>query len=734
MFILALCTGALLYVLIAGDRAIQRIDNQVSHTYAVISNAREVSALIEGMLAAQRGYIVTRDEKFMDNYRRRRDRVSELIVNLSKLTNDNKSQTIRLDEIRHHFNAFSVKLEQRAQNFTITRSAKIIMNDLEEIDGLKETILKVNNEVLREEYGILDQYVHKIEVQKSNYFITLMIGICTTALALLVFNFFLLSAQRKKTYIEASLKDTEERFALAIEGTQDGIFDWDIQTGKVFYSKQFFAMLGDMRGACNGTTADVQELIHPEDAPRVQDYLSKYLSGELLEYSQEFRMRHKNGEWISIQSRAKGIFDRNQRVVRMVGAHTDISHLKDSQARLEAEKKAAEDANQAKRDFLAHMSHEIRTPLTAISGIAEILEGRPGNLDAKQKKLVQTLSTSTAVLKDLINDILDFSKIEGGELELEVTTFNLGKLFDEVVSMMSVRANQKGISFVFDYTDVKDLNFRGDKTRLRQILVNLTSNAVKFTSVGGVSLRAYIAPRNGQDMLHIDFSDTGIGIAPDHLDMIFERFKQADSSVSRKYGGTGLGLSISRNLAEMMGGNIIVQSEVDKGSTFTLYLPLDHQPAAAEPQEKSPGQKPPDAGNVVPLSESRKVLMVEDYEGNVVVFSHVLDELGYSYDVAGTGLQAIAKWEQGQYDLILMDIQMPEMDGLAATREIRSAEAAAGRAKTPIIGMTAHALVGDRDRCLQAGMDDYLTKPIVEAEFRRLVLKYAGFRKASDAA
>ncbi|MCD8526108.1 MAG: PAS domain-containing protein [Alphaproteobacteria bacterium] len=386
---LALCTGTLLYVLIAGDRAIARIDSQVTHTYDVINNAQAVSALIEGMLAAQRGYLITRDEEFMDKYRRRRDRVSEVIVNLSELTKDNTSQATRLDELRHHFNAFSVKLEQRAQTFTITRSAKIIMDDMEEIDGLKETILRVNSAILRDEYKLLDVHIRKIEVQKSNYFITLLIGICTTALALLIFNISLFNAQKKRSHIEASLKDTEERFALAVEGTQDGIFDWNVPSGEVFYSKQFFGMLGDNRGAFIGTPSDAQSLIHPEDSARITDYLEKYLSKEISDYSQEFRMKHKDGHWIWVQSRAKGIFDGQGRITRMVGAHTDISHLKESQTRPEAEKKAAEEANQAKRDFLAHMSHEIRTPLTAISGIAEILGTKQENLDDKQKKTDQ---------------------------------------------------------------------------------------------------------------------------------------------------------------------------------------------------------------------------------------------------------------------------------------------------------------------------------------------------------
>lgn len=728
--ILFVCAGGLVYVLVSGERTIAKIDDQVNHTYNVINNAQELSKLVEGMLAAQRGFIITKEDKFLEKFHERRDKVSELIADLSELTSDNQSQVSRLDELRHYFSEFSVALEKRAQTFTVTSSSKIVMNDLETIDGMKDSILRINSSILEEEYGILNRRIDEIDLQKSRYFITLIVGILITSVMLFFFNSFLLSAQRKRNLMEAFLKDTEERFALAIEGTQDGIFDWDIETDQVFYSRRFFTMLGYDRDSFTGTTAEFRSLLHPEDAERVWQYIEQYLNSELSEYSQEFRVKSHSGRWIWINARAKAIFGPNGRPVRMVGAHTDITHIKESEEQLKAEKQQAEEANRAKSDFLAHMSHEIRTPLTAISGIAEIFEKKRDNFDAKQLKLVNTLHSSVAILKDLINDILDFSKIESGELELNEDSFRLGSAFQEIIDIMILRANEKGIDFSFDYDDVKEISFYGDEARLRQILINLIGNALKFTEGGGVKVRAHIEKREGNaSLLRVDVSDTGIGIAEENFDLVFERFKQADASVSRKYGGTGLGLPISRNLARLMGGDILLKSEIGKGSTFSVFLPLRLQ--GEEDNKKNLKELDAKLSDKIraSLNGESRILIVEDYEGNIVVLGYMLDDLGFGYDVARTGLEAMNFWKERHYDLILMDIQMPEMDGFTATKLIRMQEQEKSFPRTPIIGMTAHALVGDKDKCISAGMDSYLPKPLVETDLKKQILKYINLKK-----
>ena len=339
-------------------------------------------------------------------------------------------------------------------------------------------------------------------------------------------------------------------------------------------------------------------------------------------------------------------------------------------------------------------------------------------------------------MKDLITDILDFSKIESGEIELTETTFTLDALFEQVISIMMVRAQEKKLKFVFDYTPVKGVRFYGDATRLRQILINLIGNALKFSDHGGVTVEARRIERNGTAGLEIEVADTGIGIDPEKFDVIFERFKQADSSVSRKYGGTGLGLPISKNLALLMGGDITVQSDPGKGSVFTLVVPfklsLDEDGPDAVP-DRMVAEKLNDQIRAA-LNAQSKALLVEDYEGNIVVIGYILEELGLSFDVARTGLEALNLWKQRHYDVILMDVQMPEMDGLTASTHIRTIEAEKEINRTPIIGMTAHALVADKDKCIAAGMDAYLPKPIIEADLKGQILKYVSEKKNRDAA
>jgi CheY-like chemotaxis protein len=286
---------------------------------------------------------------------------------------------------------------------------------------------------------------------------------------------------------------------------------------------------------------------------------------------------------------------------------------------------------------------------------------------------------------------------------------------------MAVRAQEKGLKFVFDYKDVEGVTFIGDKIRLRQILMNLIGNAMKFTHEGSVNVTARSVDVDGQPSLEIAVADTGIGIDPKNYDLIFERFRQADPSVSRKYGGTGLGLPISKNLAHAMGGSLKLESEAEKGSVFTVTVPLRDSIVP----EASPAIAKAVVHQLKVGREGRShILLVEDYEGNIAVLSYILESLDCDFDVARTGLQGVNLWKDKSPDLILMDVQMPEMDGLTATRQIRKIEEEQGLPRTPIIGMTAHAFVEDKDKCTAAGMDSYLPKPIAEADLIAEIARY----------
>lgn len=393
---------------------------------------------------------------------------------------------------------------------------------------------------------------------------------------------------------------------------------------------------------------------------------------------------------------------------------------------LRAEAKA-DAANQAKSEFLANMSHEIRTPMNAVVGIANIFSMEKSLTD-KQKEMTRVLKLSSASLMELINDVLDIAKIESTDTDLQNTPFTFETLMNEVVSIAGVKANEKGIHLKIVDSPEKYQRYLGDYQRIRQILMNLVSNAVKFTAQGGVtiSLTSSASPDLDQHHIQLHVKDTGIGMPKDKLKSIFDKFTQADTSTTRLYGGTGLGLAISKNLATTMGGVITVISEPGQGSEFILHLTLE--PAADDTTSNNHASNTYALSmlSVLPSSAKPWVLLVEDYAPNVLVASHILESMGYEIDLASNGEQAleIVHKHREKYCAILMDVQMPKIDGLEVTRIIRKEEKAHGISPIPIIAMTAYAMNQDRKRCLDAGMNGYISKPFQPKDLAALLAKY----------
>jgi PAS domain S-box-containing protein len=646
--------------------------------------------------------------------------------------------------------------------------------------------------------------------------------------------------------VEDRLKVSDERLRLALDSTEIGIFEWDLLSGRVFYSAGLWAMLGYDPARMPATLDTWQSLLHPDDTSTFESRIQTLRQGTSTTVTSESRIRSNSGDWRWIQTRAKSVgLDPGRRHARVIGTVQDVTARVEFEHQLRRAKSEADAASRAKSEFLASMSHEIRTPLNGIIGMTSLMMDT--ELAAAQRDYVETIRNSGDALLDIVNEILDFSKIESGKLEIEHVPFALAPCLEEAIDLVAKVAEEKKLELGYCIAPDVPPWITGDATRLWQVVSNLVNNGVKFTSSGSVSLevrRGAAAPA-GRICLEFAVRDTGIGIPPERMSRLFKPFSQGDSSTTRRFGGTGLGLAICERLCNLMGGGVQVESTVDVGSTFTFTIMVGE----AAPPAEAPGLPPlppalrgasvlcisgnstirtrlqalldewgvtglfaPNAAAAVEMAgvkarpallvvdqaavatvavldeltifrcpavvlvpfgrtplpskdpravgvvskplknaaffqevvrilvERRraepvevsdepkfaseyplKVLLVEDNLVNQKVALGLLTRLGYHADWAANGLQALAMMEKQAYDLVLMDLQMPEMDGLEACREIHARFPAERIPK--IVALTANALMSDRERCLAAGMHDYIAKPVklqeVAAAIRR---------------
>lgn len=672
------------------------------------------------------------------------------------------------------------------------------------------------------------------------------------------------------------LLHANETLNLVFEATRDGIWDWDLRDNSVVYSRRAFTMLGFEEDEFEPSLDTFKNLVHPDDMQRTFETVNDYVEGRTENYEVIFRLRNSEGNYQWILSRGQKLTDNNGKAIRLLGSHADISDLKENELRLkeslaqlaqkqselEEAKAHAEEANRLKSEFLANISHEIRTPMNGIIGMTGLM--RDSDLKPRQLHFLNSLEASANTLLDLINDILDFSKIEAGRMELELVPFDLQALCEDAISMLHARTVEKRLEMLLRYPPQIPRHMIGDPARIRQILLNLLGNAVKFTDSGHVLLNIEQAePReDGKLRVTISVQDTGMGIPKAKQQAIFEKFVQADSTTTRKFGGTGLGLSICRELCWLMDGDITLESEEGAGSCFRFSVVLEDNSENMAHLARTPIQladktvlivddtaaardilyeylcesgatllrarngkqalslatkKKPDVvitdyympdisgielgekirdelkghatlilsssvprkgdkkrlldagfagymtkplmpSDILPVIEAciaqhaqkdrpqhlisrysvreqhqgeqqhqlisdimqnrkPRVLLVEDNPINQQVATLMLERLGCIITPSGNGQEALEQFRQHRFDYIFMDCQMPVMDGFEATRRIRDYEKQQKIKRSIIIAITANAMPSDRERCLDAGMDDYIAKPVRQLDF-----------------
>ncbi|HEX4180907.1 MAG TPA: ATP-binding protein [Caulobacteraceae bacterium] len=503
--------------------------------------------------------------------------------------------------------------------------------------------------------------------------------------------------------------DLERKLSIAVEASGDGMFEVDLPAGQLHVNANWVAMLGYEAGEI-GPVLDWRDFLHPDDTVLVRRGYASHFQGVIPHTSAELRLRRKDGGYKWVLSRAR-LIERapDGRPLRMVGTTIDISARKALELELEAARDAAEKANQAKNVFVANMSHEIRTPLNGVIGVAGAL-ARTG-MERTQREMVELIQSSGQMLDRMLSDILDQAKIEAGDFQLQIAPFDLRREIEAAAALMRARAEDNGLKFRVEYAPEADGWFAGDAVRLRQIISNLASNAVKFTQKGEVAVRvsASEAASGAPVSLRIEVADTGIGFDADAAERLFGRFVQADGSISRRFGGTGLGLAICKTLSELMGGEISARSRPEHGSTFTVILPL---PRAEPPRTAARlDHEPAGQDGMAALSRAR-ILLAEDHPTNQRVVQLILEPVGVRLMIVDDGLQAVEAFKPGLFDLILMDMQMPVMDGLAATRAIRELERASGVRPTPIVMFSANAMDEHLAMAAAAGADHHIAKPI----------------------
>ena len=756
---LALATVVIAAVAVVGHvtttRMIESADG-VSRCHLVIEAVTDLALHVQSARMATRGHLITGDPGMLRMYDEARAHVEEHLAGLRTITRSDPARLGRLEEIHALATARMADAERlldlhRRHGRIVAGLAAATSYHVEVDDPLHERaealIADVRDELRDRRRVARDSGLRLFIVLAFGAFIELAFA----AVAAAAIRHELRERRRNAAIVEQKELMLRSFFDSGV--TMMGIVEL-LEGDEILFVSDNAAtssFLGHT-GSLVGMTASEAGLTPELNRMWVAHYRESLRVGGRVEFEYEHPTPSAGPRWLSvvicpIQNRTPTRCPRFSFVVLDVTArkaaedalirHTAaLTAAKDAlerqSAQLEQARKDADAANAAKSSFLANMSHEIRTPMTAVLGYSDLL-AEPGRSDAERADWVAVIRRNARHLLELINDVLDLSKIEAGRMTLEAIACDPAQVLGDVVAMMRQRAADKGIALRLDVETPLPRQIIADPLRLRQVLVNLVGNAIKFTEAGEVGVRAMCDCRDGADCntdptaaLQIAVRDTGIGMTPAQVTRLFRPFSQADETMTRRFGGTGLGLTITQRLVHLMGGEIEVQSEAGMGSTFTLTLPvvpvaLDAAPFAEDHPATGAAAARADGVGVAPTANltGGRILLAEDTPDTQRLVALLLRRAGADVTIVSTGREAMTAAEAQPFDVILMDMQMPQVDGYTAAAALRR-----GGVKTPIIAVTAHAMAGDRERCLAAGCTDYLTKPIDRAELLRRVASY----------
>ncbi|HUI05907.1 MAG TPA: ATP-binding protein [Verrucomicrobiae bacterium] len=700
-----------------------KANERINQTHKVLAKLGEALSVMQRVETDSRGFALVGDERFLRLYEPVIARVGQRMADLQALADRDAVLRRKLDVLAPLVDqklALANELVALRKRRGLATAARKLGtdHDRELMEQIRSTIADM------EAAENLRLGAQEVRAKVSARHVLLLLSALTGLIvALLGFLFHMITVDRiQRTRAEEELRESDLRFRIVARATNEAVWDWNLANNAVWWNHGLQALFGHELGQVGFDRGWWERNLHPEDRQRVVTGVQDVLDGSEDFWSAEYRLRRADGSYADIFDRGYVLRDRQGRAERMIGALQDISERKRELESARA-RDAALESNRLKSQFLANMSHEIRTPMNSIIGMTGLLLNT--ELTEEQREFAETVRLSGESLLTIINDILDFSKIEAGKLTFEMVNFDPRETIGEVVQLLAEQAQTKKLKLTAAPASDLPAAVCGDPGRLRQVLTNLTGNAVKFTHEGEVIVHA--RKDNETDthvVIRFEVVDTGIGIPEEARARLFEPFSQVDPSTTRRYGGTGLGLAICKQLVELMGGQIGVESVPGEGSTFWFTTRLEKATAPTNGSSLEPAvdQIPQQGLSPAGPAQFRKrghILVAEDNAFNQKVILRQLQEMGHNVDAVADGIEALEALQRIPYDLILMDCQMPEMDGYKATAEIRRRE---GKARhTPIIAMTAHVMKEDKDKCLAAGMDDFLSKPVRVAKLENVL-------------